>query len=326
MRPHLLDFESGIPGLGRVVLPSYFFMLGVAFAVGFVLVRRESRRVGLDPERMTDLAVYIVIFSLIGSRAAHVLFDGLAGDYLRLCLSPELLPAEGLPDRTCVTDADCKIGTLSYVCSMATARCHPPRDCLAVFRGWQGGLTYYGGFLLAFLFAYVFVRRHRIRWGHVLDLFGFLIPLGLIFGRIGCYLNGCCFGALTDLPWGASFPEGSPASWQHFEAGLLPARNLPSLPVHPTQLYSALINLGIFLYVYLWVRTRKSFNGQVLVAFLGLYSLGRFVVEFLRADQRGGLGGLSTSQIISLMVALLAWVLYRRLKGGAVHVSEDNRT
>lgn len=323
MRPNLFEWDSGIPGLGRIELPSYFFMLALAFAMAFVLVRRESRRFSLDVEQMTDLGVYIVVFSLIGARAAHVLFDGQLGEYVRLCLSPETIPALGLENKVCYSDAGCRIGELQYTCNLYLGRCHPPRDCFAAFKGWQGGLTYYGGFLLAFLFAYVFVRRHRIRWGHVLDMYGFLLPLGLTFGRIGCFLNGCCFGARTDLPWGVSFPGSSPASFTQHEAGLLAFRSLPSLPVHPTQLYSALINLSIFFYVYFWVRRNKRYHGQVMITFLLLYSLGRFLVEFVRADQRGGLFVLSTSQIISLLVATMALLLHLRLGGKKEHVSQD---
>jgi phosphatidylglycerol:prolipoprotein diacylglycerol transferase len=323
MRPQIIDWETGIEGIGRIVVPSYFFMLALAFAVGFVLIRRESRSVGLDQEKMTDLGIYIVIFSLIGARLGHVLFDGMLTDYINLCLNPEAVEAVGLETRRCISDADCKLGASQYVCSLATRHCHPPRDCLAAFRAWQGGLTYYGGFLLGFLCAYVYVRRHGVSWGPVLDMYGFLLPLGLTFGRIGCYLNGCCFGEVTDLPWGARFPASSPASWQQYEAGLLASRTMPSLPVHPTELYHALANLAVFFVVYSWVRPKKRFHGQVMIAFLGLYCVGRFSVEFLRADQRGGLGPFSTSQLISIGVAGLAGLLYWSLSGRAGSVSED---
>jgi phosphatidylglycerol:prolipoprotein diacylglycerol transferase len=324
MKPQLIDWQCPIPGIGRIVLPSYFILLALAFIIGTLLARREARRCGLDAEKMTDLAIYIVIFAMIGSRLAHVLFDGMLGDYVHLCLHPENVPALGLEKRICFSDADCRLGNAQYVCSLATNGCHPPRDCLAAFRAWQGGLTYYGGFLLAFLFAYVYVRRHRIAWGPVLDIYGFLLPLGLTFGRIGCYLNGCCFGKRTDLPWAASFPPGSPASWQQYEANLLASRNLPSLPVHPTELYHALVNLAVFFFVYLWIRPKKRFHGQVMVAFLGLYAVGRFAVEFLRADKRGGWGSLSTSQLISIGVAVLAAGMYASLSRRQRRVSETD--
>jgi len=322
MRPELINLESGIPGIGRVVLPSYFFLLAVAFGVGLYLARRESRRVSLDVEKMTDMWVYLVIFAMIGSRLAHVLFDGMLGDYIQLCFNPEALPAVGLENKTCMSDAQCRLGNAAYVCSLETGRCHPPRDCLAAFRGWQGGLTYYGGFLMAVLFAYVYVKRHRLRWGRVLDVYGIIVPLGLTFGRIGCYLNGCCFGKQTDAPWGAVFPSGSPASWQQHKAGILASRTLPSLPVHPTQLYHASVNLLIFFFVYLWVRPRKKFEGQVMIAFLGLYSLGRFSIEFLRADMRGSQFHMSTSQIISLLVVAFSAYFYKALARSRSGVSQ----
>jgi len=322
MRPQLIDWESGIPYIGRVVIPSYFFLLALAFGLSLYLSRREARTTDLNVVKITDMWVYLVIFAMIGSRLAHVLFDGMLGDYILLCTNPQALPAVGLENRSCISDSQCRLGDISYLCSLTHSKCHPPRDCLAPFRGWQGGLTYYGGFLAAMLFGYVFVKRHRLQWGKVLDIYGFLLPLGLTFGRIGCYLNGCCFGKTTDVSWAAVFPSGSLASWQQYREGMLTTANLPSLPVHPTQLYQAFTNLTIFFIVYLFVRPRKKFHGQVMIAFLGLYSLGRVFFEFFRADMRGSWLFLSTSQIISLLVVLVALYFYRSLAGSRDIVSE----
>ena len=322
MKPQLIDWESGIPFIGRIVIPSYFFLLALAFGLSLFLARRESRRTGVDVVKMTDMWVYLVIFAMIGSRLAHVLFDGMLRDYIMLCINPETLPAVGLEHQSCITDAQCKLGDLQYVCSLGSGKCHPPRDCLAAFRGWQGGLTYYGGFLAAFLFAYVFAKRHRLDWGKIVDVYGFLLPLGLTFGRIGCYLNGCCFGKPTEASWAAVFPAGSLASWQQHRDGLLAGSNMPSLPVHPTQLYQAAANLLIFFFVYFWVRPAKRFNGQVMIAFLGLYSMGRVLLEFLRADMRGGWLFLSTSQIISLLIVAATIYFYKSLSGSRDSVSE----
>ena len=323
MRPELIDWQTGIPFLDRLVLPSYFTMLALAFAVGFILTRRHARTTGQNVERMTDLAVYVVIFSIIGARMAHVLFDGMLTDYVHVCLAPHQVSAVGLEHVTCISDDQCRVGTLQYVCDLASGHCHPGRDCLAAFRAWQGGLTYYGGLILAFAFAYAYVKRHRLKWGPIMDLYGFLLPLGLTFGRMGCFLNGCCFGRPTNVSWAARFPAGSLASWEQFGHGQLESRNLASLPAHPTQIYSALANLAIFFIVYLLVRPNKRYHGQMLVVFLSLYAVARFLIEFLRADQRGGMGPLSTSQIISLGMLVLAGLIHYFM--GRYHVSEAGR-
>ncbi len=250
-----------------------------AFTFGLLLVRREARQRGLNAERLTDLGVHVILLSIVGSRLLSVVADGDAGRYVQRCTT-------------------------------AT-----PADCLAVFRFWEGGLVFYGGLLLALGYGYAFVRRHRLPAWRVMDLFGLALPLGLTFGRLGCHFHGCCFGAPTQLAWGVSFPGGSDASWAQSAAGLLPAANQASLPVHPTQLLSAGLNLAIFAVLYGGVRRRQRFDGELMCGFLFLYSLARFAVELLRADARGSVGPLSTSQLISILLAAgaaVTWVLLHR--------------
>ena len=111
------------------------------------------------------------------------------------------------------------------------------------------------------------------------------------------------------------FPPGSDASWAQAAAGLLPSAKHASHAVHPTQLLSAGLNLAIFALLYGVLRRRQRFDGQLMAGFLILYSVARFGVEFLRADPRGSLGPLSTSQLLSLATATgaaAAWVLLSR--------------
>lgn len=153
---------------------------------------------------------------------------------------------------------------------------------------------------------------------------GMMVPIGLGYGRLGCLLAGCCFGKTSDSPLALVFPPGSPASdWQARE-GLLHSHLQASLPVHPTQLYEAggafaLSALAIFV-----VHPNKRYDGQVFAVFLAGYAVLRFGIEFLRSDDRGGLGFLSTSQWIALGMLAFALVLHakRRSSGvkGEVHV------
>jgi phosphatidylglycerol---prolipoprotein diacylglyceryl transferase len=135
---------------------------------------------------------------------------------------------------------------------------------------------------------------------------GFGIALGLGFGRMGCTLAGCCFGQPLQAPWAIVFPKFSPAAEKQAQLGLLPNAAHASLPVHPTQLYEAAGALAIATFLMLWLHPRKRYDGQVFLAFVGLYACLRFSLEFFRSDDRGGLFGLSTSQLISLALAVAA--------------------
>jgi phosphatidylglycerol:prolipoprotein diacylglycerol transferase len=146
--------------------------------------------------------------------------------------------------------------------------------------------------------------------------------VGVAIGRIGCLLHGCDFGAVSDLPWAVTFPQGAPAWDRHVELGLI-ARSAPrSLPVHPSQLYESLTGLGLLGLTLAWRRVRR-FPGEVLCGFFFAYGVIRAgLLEPLRADpQRGGIGPVSTSQLIGALSVTLAaagyLVLLRRHRRGA---------
>ncbi len=164
----------------------------------------------------------------------------------------------------------------------------------------------------------------------VADMAAAPIALAHAFGRFGCWLAGCCFGDITNGPAGVHFPTGSLAYQLHRKEHLdaLKAQygqlgEWVSLPVHPTQLYEVGANLLIFLAIVLVIRRRKRFHGHTFGALLVLYGLARFFIEFFRADLRGELLGLSTSQLIAIPLLLLgAWILFRGLKS-APEVIDD---
>ena len=144
---------------------------------------------------------------------------------------------------------------------------------------WQGGLIYSGGLILGTLCAILFLKVRRLNIWKVVDICAPSLALGQVVGRIGCFLNGCCFG--KPVSWGIKFPPGSMASYEQFSQGLIKSVNEYSLPVHPTQLYSSLNALIIFLILIL-VRSRKRFNGELFWLYLLLYAITRFAIEFLR--------------------------------------------
>jgi len=170
------------------------------------------------------------------------------------------------------------------------------RNPLHFFKIWEGGLVFYGGLILAGAVSILYSRWHRLPILKLLDLVSSPIALGLSFGRIGCFLAGCCYGKETDLPWGVVFTD--PNSLARL-----------NVPLHPTQLYDAANGLAIFFFLN-WMEKRKAFDGEMFLLLLGLYSVGRFFVERLRGDPRGFLfQDVSTSQGIGILLALCSFFM-----------------
>jgi phosphatidylglycerol:prolipoprotein diacylglycerol transferase len=190
-----------------------------------------------------------------------------------------------------------------------------------VFMLWKGGLVYYGGVIGAVAAAFFFLRSRRLSVAECFDICIPSVALGHAIGRIGCFLNGCCFGVRCSLPWAVVFPEGSLAySFQLYEAGAIPPGSAWSLPVHPVQLYEAIVELGIFLLLVAYF-PRKKFHGQIFWMYLLMYGTGRFLLEFLRADNTPVLGvfggAMSLPQLMSLAMAApsAAVLLWMRKRG-----------
>jgi len=310
MRPILIDFGIDIPLLGHLDLPSYFVLLSLSFIIGAYMTRREAPRLGLDRERVLDLNIYIVIWAIVGARVLHVIADGHFHDYVNLCVDNFKVRATEAKVSFCNASSECGY---DYVCNLAKHTCHPPRDCFAVLEVWRGGLTFYGGFIFAGIFGLYFAAKHRMGMWKVADLCAPWIAFGLALTRVGCFLNGCCYGKVTHVPWAVRFPIGSPA-WEAQRDAHLISGNAATLPVHPTEIYLALLNLLAFAVLYFVIRPRKRFDGQIFAWLLILYGVLRSFVEIWRDDDRGVFfGWLSTSQIISLpLVAIGIYLLVRR--------------
>jgi phosphatidylglycerol:prolipoprotein diacylglycerol transferase len=196
----------------------------------------------------------------------------------------------------------------------AAGVCHPAEaDCFAWSYFWAGGLTYYGGFIGASLMAVWVLRRDHFPFWKAADMAGFAVPIGLGFGRMGCLLAGCCYGKESGSALALSFPPRSPASEAEFKAHTLPSAAEWSHRVLPTQIFESAVCLAIAAYCLLWVHGRKRYDGQVFATFLALYAAGRFLLEYLRDDDRGGLLSLSTSQLIGLVMVGVAVVIHLRL-------------
>jgi len=178
----------------------------------------------------------------------------------------------------------------------------------------RSGGVYYGGFLGGILALAILIRYYKFSFWKVADAFAPGVALGQFFGRQGCFSAGCCWGKPTDLFWGVHFTELG-----HESTGV-PITDAAggALHLHPTQLYESFAMLAVFGILF-YLHKRKRFDGQVLIGYMILYPIVRFVIEFFRDDPRGDLfglttlSGLSTSQIISLIVAAgaVCFMIYR---------------
>jgi phosphatidylglycerol:prolipoprotein diacylglycerol transferase len=175
-----------------------------------------------------------------------------------------------------------------------------PREIFSIF---QSGGVFYGGLLAAFPVAWWYVRRHRLDGWKTADVLAPGVVVGQAIGRLGCFAAGCCHGRPTDVAWAVTFRDiyatravGTPID----------------TPLHPTQLYESAAAFLIFGFL-LWLAARKKFDGQVVLAYVVLYSITRFVIEFYRGDAARGAvfnGMLSTSQFIAIVLVLAAALVY----------------
>jgi len=179
----------------------------------------------------------------------------------------------------------------------------------------RGGLIYYGGFIGAGLALYFFARSRREKFMSVVDFVITSVPLGHVFGRIGCFLNGCCYGGQYSGFLSVNYPRNSPPWDGQLYAGKIKADANCSLPVHPVQLYESIFNVFLYL-ILLWAYRNKKADGKVTALYLIMYPVGRFCLEYLRGDERmRWIMGLSVAQIISLgliLFGIIVWFVSRR--------------
>ena len=229
--------------IGPLTIYSYGLMVALAFLAGIYVAVFLAKGEKIGADKILDLAVYVLISSIVGARLFYVIE-----------FWPEFMT-----------------------------------NPLGIFFIWQGGLVFYGGLLLAIITILIYAQINKISIWKVLDIIAPATALGYAIGRIGCFLNGCCYGIECSLPWAVSFP------------------NLAGLR-HPTQIYASLTGFLIFgLLLFLW-RFRK-FEGQVFCAGLALYGIYRFLIEFIRINPRYLLN-LTMAQWGSILIVIIAVSIY----------------
>lgn len=245
---------------GPVVISSYGVMLALAFLAGIFITSKLAERRGIDPNGILNLVLIIMVSAIVGSRLLYVLTH--TGEFEGRW-KYAFLPIQ--PD-----------GTVGL-----------------------SGLIFLGGFIAALLIGASYIKYKKMPFWEISDSMAPALAFGLFLGRIGCFLNGCCFGLACNLPWAVHFPAHSPA-----------AAVMGNAYIHPTQLYSAFYNLLIF-FILIAAERKKMFSGFLAGTFIVLYGISRFSVDFFRyyENQMRVIGGLNLNQVISLAMAVMGVIV-----------------
>ncbi len=242
----------------------YGFMLFVGITTATWFAVRNGRRLGLSQDTILDMLIWLVVPGIAGGRLFYVVQKHYEFGFLRgKSVGEALFAIVNLPD---------------------------------------GGLVFYGAVLggLGGFLTYCYRRRLNI-----LQMGDVILPslfVGLGFGRIGCFLYGCCFGGTCELPWAVTFPRDSVPYNVELAKGYLTAGAPHSLPLHPTQLYSS-INAFLLATVLTLYLKHRPYNGAVLAIGWVVYPITRFVIEMLRSDEAGLWGTpFTVSQWISMLL------------------------
>ena len=258
--------------IGPLAIRAYGVTLALSFLIGLWILGRQARTIGLNPDRIISLGFVLIIFGALGARLGFVLYH------------------------------------LAYFIEN-------PLDTINPFRvsGQFGiaGLNLQGGLLGGFLAGVIYVRRHRIRVAAAFDAVAPAVAFGIFLTRIGCFLNGCCFGNPTSGPLGVHFPDHSP-----------PFEIFGSVAIHPTQLYSSAY--GLILFLGLWYLNCRWYRvGLATGSFLVVEAVFRFAIEPLRyyeSEMILPLDGLQPTfnQIVALGMLVMGVVFLWRARSGTV--------
>ncbi len=271
---HRILFRIPMPfGLKPLEIAAYGTMVALGALAAIYIASVRARRAGVNPNVILDLALVVIISGLLGARLFFFLFDGWS----------EL--------------ANAGVG-----------------GALRKFINFpSGGLSFYGALALAIPAGLIFLRKRVKNVWRVTDISMPSIAIGIAIARIGCYLNGCCFGK----PCAASFPLA-----QEFPLDSIPAQHYLSspggewpLPIYPTQLISSL-NAFVLFVVLSILFNRRRFDGQLFCLFGIWYGISRLLIEFLRADNALTVFGVFTTwQLAGFLFApacAVLWVILQR--------------
>jgi len=233
-------------GQQRLPIQSYGTMMLIGFLSGVYVSARRSEQIGVEKKHCMDIGVYGVAIGLAGARILHIVSNW-----------HEFTPF--------------------LETGFSTAR------VIKMFKIWEAGLDFFGAFVTVIPFTYWYSRRYNIPALPMVDMACPALILGQAFGRVGCFLFGCCYGKTCDLPWKVQFPPDSPPYDHQLRVGEIAEGALLSAPVHPTQLYAAIGCLLTFSFLYAYW-PRRPYDGFILSLLLIMTGSLRFFEELLRND------------------------------------------
>ncbi len=170
-------------------------------------------------------------------------------------------------------------------------------NILDIFAIWKGGMMFFGGFIGAVFASILYIRKEKMPFLKIADLVAPAIALGHFFTRIGCFLNGCCFGAPSTLPWAIKFPKECVAG----------SSAVGAYSLHPTQIYSSLFGLALFLF--LQNKLNKPHKlGEIFSLYLIFYGIFRFGIDFIRYYE--DVANFWINQIIALGIAIVGSIIF----------------
>ncbi|MBM4021012.1 MAG: prolipoprotein diacylglyceryl transferase [Planctomycetes bacterium] len=256
-----------------IPIRGYGAMLLTAAAAGTWLSINRGRRAGIDADAVLGLATEVFLWGLVGARLFYVI------EYRDQFFAAGMSLSESL------------------------------RNVINVA---AGGLVVFGALPTAAVAAWRFARWHGIDPLRLADVIAPGLLVGLAIGRIGCFLNGCCYGGPCDLPWAVSFPAGTEVAARYPQAD-----GGASVAVHPAQLYAA-IDAALLALLAMAFTPLARRAGEVFALVLTLHPIARLLLEEIRVDEPAALGTpLSISQLVSLVLLALAVGLWWWIVRGA---------
>ncbi len=313
----------------KIPINSYGFSIMVGFLLACWVAVRRGKSLGLTGDFILDVGIIGMIFGIVGAKINYLLqypddaSRGGTGNPIwgdmglnpagALILGPIpfafwwwRVKKSGRPVSLYSWQNAVLLG-LTLLFALAGTRAlflyqHRDEYSWKIFKNWQSGFVLYGGLIAGAAASALYVKMRGQPLGRIADLAAAPVMLAQAFGRIGCFLNGCCYGKPGEGFPCVKFPPNSPAAEDHKAAGA-------SLAVHPTQLYeTAATILFFFLLSWLWKRKRKA-EGEVFLVMMMLYGSWRFLIEFARGDKRPHwIGPLTYSQVVSLAALAVAGV------------------
>jgi len=246
--------------IGSLPIHWYGLLLATGFLAGLWTASRRAVRDGIKPEQVIDSGSWLILGAIIGARALYV---------------------------------------VSYWDRLFQEPLFPTAPWTEIFMVQRGGLVFYGGLIGATAAGLIYVWKNQLPVWKFADALAPSIALGYVPGRLGCLMNGCCYGRETSVPWAIHFPL------DHETHGL---------GVHPTQIYDSLLSLGLYLALARLYRN-KQFDGQIFAGYLVGYAVTRSVVEAFRGDYPVHyLGGtLTPAQLVSAAILVVGLFLFWKL-------------